>query len=130
MKGMTMEQKKYPSKREEKGWYRKSPSWKFWDRKDYAMLECPHDGCDFGVEIHSPYTGSFTSMSWKIQVLNHMTFCEHAPKEKKKVKKAAKKSAAKKAAKKVVKKVAKKAPAKKKPVVAKWKTDKKKAKKK
>ena len=126
-----MEQKKYPSKRKEKGWYRKSPSWKFWDRKDYAMLECPYDGCDFGVEIHSPYTGSFTSMSWRMQVLNHMTFCEHSPKEEKKVKKAAKKSAAKKAAKKApAKKVAKKAPAKKKPVVAKWKTDKRKAKKK
>jgi hypothetical protein len=84
------------------------------------MLKCPYDDCDFGVEIHSPYTGSFTSMSWRMQVLNHMTFCEHSPKEEKKVKKAAKKAAAKKAAKKApakkaaAKKVAKKSPAKKK----------------
>ena len=105
-------EKRYPSKRtnEKETWYRKSPSWMFWDRRNYAELPCINEGCDWKLEVHSPYNSAFTMLSWRAQIVMHGYTCKHQKvKTKKKaakkpVKKVAKKAVAKKSVKKTVKK--------------------------
>jgi hypothetical protein len=98
-------EKRYPSKRatEKEAWYRKSPSWKFWDRKDYAELPCLNEGCAWALEVYSPYNSELITWGWRAEIALHSLECEYAPKEKP-VKKVVKKAVAKKAVKKIAKK--------------------------